>query len=441
MGADENGKLVAMEGDWSVDHGPYSEFGDLVTLRGAQYMGAGYNIPNIRSTGRTVCTNHGWGAPYRSYGSPQAFLASESVIDDLAEKMGIDPFEFRYMNVYRPGDTTPTGQTPDVFAFPELFDKLRPIYQEAKAKAARESTSAIKKGVGVSLGIYGSGLDGIDGAEADVELTKNGVTVYNCWQDHGQGADCGTVGTAHQALLPLGIDASQISLVLNDTALAPNGGPSGGSRCQVMIGQAIKDGCEKLLAAMRKPDGTFRSYDEMVAAGIDLKYRGAYTTTNTGCNENAQGDPFTIYMYALFVAEVAVEIATGKVKVEGYTLGSDIGSINSRLSVDGQMYGGIAQGIGLALSEDFEDLEKHVNMLACGIPYANDVPDKMDLIYVETPRPLGPFGAAGVGEAPLTASHVAVINGIKNATGVRITHLPALPEKVLAALEAKGVRA
>ncbi|HUW66131.1 MAG TPA: aldehyde oxidoreductase, partial [Spirochaetia bacterium] len=98
---------------------------------------------------------------------------------------------------------------------------------------------------------------------------------------------------------------------------------------------------------------------------------------------------------------------------------------------------GLAQGIGLALSEDFEDLKKHTTMAACGIPYPKDVPDGIELLYIETPRELGPHGAAGIGELPLTSPHAAIINAINNACGVRITQLPALPEKVLAGLKAK----
>ena len=193
---------------------------------------------------------------------------------------------------------------------------------------------------------------------------------------------------------------------------------------------------------MRKPDGAFRTYDEMVAEKLPLKHVGKWTASMaTNCDENGQGKPFAVYMYGVFMAEVAVETKTGKTTVEGYTAITDVGKINNKLVVDGQMYGGIAQGIGLALSEDFEDLNKHTTMLACGIPFAKDIPDKFDLYYVETPRENGPFGAAGVGEIPLTSPHVAVINAIKNATGVRITHLPALPEKVLAGIKAQAVPA
>jgi aldehyde oxidoreductase len=143
-------------------------------------------------------------------------------------------------------------------------------------------------------------------------------------------------------------------------------------------------------------------------------------------------------MYGLFMAEVAVELATGKTQVEKMTLVADVGKVNSRLVVDGQMYGGLAQGIGLALTEDYEDVKKHSTMVGAGFPYIKQIPDAMEVIYVETPRPDGPFGASGVGELPLTCPHAAVINAITNACGVRITRLPALPEKVLAGLKAKS---
>jgi aldehyde oxidoreductase len=438
-GADKDGKIIAMEGDWVVDHGPYSEFGDLLTVRGAQFIGAGYGIPNIRGKGLTVCTNHAWGSAFRAYGSPQSFLASESLIDELAEKIGMDPFDLRYKNIYRPGDTTPTGQVPEVFSLPEIFDKLKPLYDEAKARAKKETTPEKKKGVGICLGIYGCGLDGPDSSEVWVELTPEGVTLSSSWEDHGQGADMGALGTCHEALRPLGIAPDKIKLVMNDTAITPNSGPAGGSRSQVMTGNAIKNGCEMLLNAMRKPDGTYRTFAEMEAEKIPVKYSGNWTASMcTPCDENGQGSPFAVYMYGAFMAEVTVDTGTGKTVVDKYTVVADVGTVNNKLVVDGQIYGGVAQGIGLALSEDFEDLTKHTSLINCGLPYAKDIPDDLKILYVETPRENGPFGAAGVGELPLASSHVAVINAISNATGVRIRHLPARPEKVLEGL--KGLK-
>ncbi|MFH0822295.1 MAG: molybdopterin cofactor-binding domain-containing protein, partial [Pseudomonadota bacterium] len=256
-GADKDGKILAMESDWIVDHGPYSEFGDLLTVRGAQFIGAGYGIPSIRGKGLTVCTNHAWGSAFRAYGSPQSFLASESLVDELAVKMGMDPFELRYKNVYRDGDTTPTGQTPEVFSLPEILDKLRPLYKDAVERAKTGSTPEKKTGVGISIGIYGCGLDGPDASEVWVELAQVGGVLTCAWEDHGQGADMGALGTCHESLRPLKISPDKIKLVMNDTANVPNSGPSGGSRQQVMTGNAIKNGCDMLINAMRKPDGSY----------------------------------------------------------------------------------------------------------------------------------------------------------------------------------------
>jgi aldehyde oxidoreductase len=206
----------------------------------------------------------------------------------------------------------------------------------------------------------------------------------------------------------------------------------------VVTGNAIKAGCEMLLAAMKKPGGGYRTHDEMIAENIPVKYEGKWAASIcTACDENAQGKPFSVYMYGVFMSEVAVEVKTGKVTVEGCTLYADVGMICNRLVVDGQIYGGLAQGIGLALFEDFEDLKKHTSLNACGIPYTKDIPDNLNIYYVETVREHGPFGAAGVGELPLTSPHASIVNAIHDACDVRITRLPALPEKILAGLSGK----
>jgi aldehyde oxidoreductase len=438
MAANKEGKILGMETDWTVDHGPYSEFGDLLTLRGAQFIGAGYNIDNIRGEGRTVCTNHAWGSAFRGYGGPEAEFPSELLIDELAEKLGMDPLELRYKNVYREGSTTPTGQDPEVYSLPEMLDKIRPKYEEAKKRVAAESTDDVKKGVGLAVAVYGSGLDGPDSSEVDAALNEDGtVTIFSCWEDHGQGADMGTLGTAHEALRPLGLAPEQIKLVMNDTSQAPNAGPAGGSRSQVMAGQATKAACEMLIEAMKKDDGSYRTYDEMVADKIELRYNGKFSAPAKECDENGQGSPFCCYMYGVFLAEVAVELATGKTTVEKMTMVADVGKVNNFLVVDGQIYGGLAQGIGLGLYEDYEDIKKHSTMVGAGLPYIKMIPDDMEIMYVESPRKDGPFGASGVGEVPICGPHPAIFNAIYNACGVRLKTLPATPEKVLEGLKNK----
>ena len=446
LAADENGKLLGLWGDNYVDHGPYSEFGDLLTHRLSQFVGAGYHIPSIRNKSQTVFTNHAWGSAFRGYGSPQSFMGSEIAIDVLAAQMGMDPFDIRELNCYKESEhsTIPTGYEPDVYCLEEMFQKARPLYEAGKKRVAEKNAASdgrYKYGIGVATGVYGSGLDGVDSSQAYAELNADGtVTMYISWEDHGQGADMGALVSSHETLREAGFKPEQIRLVMNDTKITPNSGPAGGSRSQVMTGNACRLACENLLAAMKKDDGTYRTYDEMVADGLDTKYLGQWVAT--ACADRpidqatAQGDPFSVYMYTIFLPEVCGDTETGKVKVEKFTCVADVGTIMNKLLVDGSFYGGLAQGIGLALSENFEDIEKDTSLLKCGIPYPNDVPDDIELHYVQTPRPNGPYGAAGCGEAPLDAPHPAILNAIYNATGARITQVPATPDVVKAALEA-----
>ncbi len=445
LAADENGKLLGLWGDNYIDHGPYSEFGDLLTHRLSQFTGAGYHIPTIRNKSQTVFTNHAWGSAFRGYGSPQSFMGSEIAIDVLAAKMGMDPFDIRELNCYKESEhsTIPTGYEPDVYCLEEMYKVARPLYEAGKKRVAEKDAASdgrYKYGIGVSSGVYGSGLDGVDSSQAYAELNPDGsVTMYVSWEDHGQGADMGTLVSAHETLRQAGITPEQIHLVMNDTKVTPNSGPAGGSRSQVMTGNACRLAAENLLAAMKKDDGTYRTYDEMVAEGIETKVLGQWVAT--ACADRpidqatAQGDPFSVYMYTLFLPEVCVDTETGKVTVEKFTCVADVGTIMNKLLVDGSFYGGLAQGIGLALSENFEDLEKHTTLLKCGIPYPKDVPDDIELHYVQTPRPNGPYGAAGCGEAPLDAPHPAILNAIYNATGARIMQVPATPDVVKAALD------
>ena len=448
VGADEGGKLVGLEHNWYVDHGPYSESSQDLTNKGGQFMFAPYRLHNIRGCGYTFFTNHRWCGAFRAYGAPQTYLAGEIAVDMLAEKLGMDPLDFREKNLLQPGDTLPSGQKAEVYPLQAMVTRLRPLYETAKRRAQENSTETVRRGVGIAIGIYNANDDGPDDANSHVELTREGVTIYNTWEDHGQGADMGCVGTAHEALRPLDLKPEQIKLVCNDTAKAPNSGAAAASRSQVMVGNAIVDSCRKLLDAMRRSDGTYRTYDEMVAEGLPTYHEGYWKATLRNrdgeiqfCTdmdgETGQGYPFANHMFGVFMAEVAVDVTTGKTTVERFTLVSDVGKINNLAVVEGQLYGGIAQGIGFALTEDFVDMAKHNNLIGCGLPYAKDIPDDIRLIHMESPREFGPFGASGTGELPLSAPHPAILNGIYRACGVRITEIPALPAKILAGLKAQ----
>lgn len=441
--ADKDGRLLALEFDTLIDHGPYSEFADDLTTKVARYTGAGFYVPTIKGRARVTFTNHAFGSAFRAFGAPQAKFATNLLMDQLAEKCGLDTWEFMYRNVLKPGDTVGTGEQPDVYPLPRLMEMMKPEYDAAVKRCKEMSTSDKKYGVGLSIGMYNVGADTADQASSEVELNPDGtVTIYNTWEDPGQGADVGTLVTAHEALRPLGLSPDQIRLYMNDTLLCPDSGPAGASRCQYMVGNAIVDSCRQLLEAMDKGDGTYRTYEEMIRDGLPTRYKGHFTAAPYCSPPDPETFQFAVrpvptYQYGVFMSEVEVDMSTGKTQVVKMILNADVGVIASRQAVDGQMYGGMAQGIGFALSEDFEDIEKHTNMIAAGIPFIKDIPDALVVNYLETPRSTGPFGAGGCGELPMTAPHASIINAIYHACGVRITKLPARPEKILAALKTR----
>lgn len=192
--------------------------------------------------------------------------------------------------------------------------------------------------------------------------------------------------------------------------------------------------------AMRKPDGTYRTYAEMVAEGIPTKVQGKYETTATPglCRldpNTGVGDPTPAYTYALNLAEVEVDTATGKTRVIRFTCVDEVGKVGNIDAVNGQAYGGISHSIGFALSENYDDVKKHTNIATSGVPYIKDIPDEITVVHLENSDAYGPFGSSGASEAFQSSGHVAVLNAIYNACGVRVYEMPATKEKVKAGLD------
>ncbi|MDL2236959.1 molybdopterin-dependent oxidoreductase [Christensenellaceae bacterium OttesenSCG-928-K19] len=445
IGCDENGRLTGLEFDIAYDKGPYTEVAGQLIQKALRFFGAPYYIPNIRGLAKDVFTNHSYSTAYRGFGSPQVYTASEQLMDMLAEKIGMDPFEFRYKNVYRPGETNNTGTVLSVYPMQEIFDKIRPKYEMLKERAKKLSTDKKKRGVGVACGHYNVTGNAGEYSEVSLELNPDGsVTTYNSWEDQGQGADVGTLVHVHECLRPLGITVDQIKLVQNDTQTCPPTGPAASSRSHYMAGNATLDAATKLMDAMRKPDGSWRTYDEMVAENIPTKYLGSFSTadlTSPMDPNTAQGNPTPEYTYGVFICEVEVDVDTGKTKVIAMHGVADIGVVGNYLAVDGQAYGGMMHTIGFALTEDYQDLKKHKDLMGSGFPYIEMIPDGDDFTieYVETPRASGPHGSSGCSELFQSGGHISVINAIYDAVGVRIYDLPATPEKVKAALEEKAI--
>jgi len=445
IACDENGKIQGVEYDIALDHGAYTVVASITFANYFSIGFHGYNIPNIKALARAGSSNNGFNVAYRGFGAPEIYTMSEALIDMAAEKAGIDPFDFRYLNLANPGDTTVNSRPYlNYTSYRTLMDMIKPHYDAYNAEAKKARSEGRSVGVGLGMGgfLVTKGL--FDDCELDVELLPDGkVACYSCWQDVGQGGDIGVMAHALKALQPLGLTPDNIRLVLNDTGRAPKHGLSAASRSHYMAGNAMIDAANKLMAAMKKSDGSFRTYDEMIAENIPVKHRGHYdqmhrTDVDPELDPNTgEGARNAEFMYAVNLALVEVDEKTGKTKVLKYTTTADVGTVGNRLSVDGQAYGGLSHSIGFALSEDYNAEDKHGSMVGCGIPTVDMIPDELNVYYLETPRPHGPHGSSGCSENFQASGHMAVINAISNACGVRIYDLPATPDKVRAALEKK----
>ena len=437
----KDGKIVAAEYDIALDHGAYAIVGSKIFNNLVSVGFHGYNIPNFKALARGGSSNHNFNTAYRGFGSPQIYTTTEALIDMAAEAVGMDPWEFRYKNAAREGDLTINSCPYHDYYYPDLLEKIKPVYDEYKAQAEAGKKDGRKLGVGMSMGGFIVTIGMFDKSEVALGLNPDGTfTHYNTWQDVGQGGDIGALTLAVKALEPLGVKASQMRLVMNDSHKCPDSGLSAASRSHYMNGRATIDAANQLMDAMRKADGTYRTHDEMAAENIPTKYIGHYDQFNIGLPpglhpNTGQGEKNPTYMYAVNAALVEVDVETGKTKVLRYTTVADVGTVGNMLSVEGQGYGGLSHSIGFALSENYHPEKKYDNMIGCGVPTATDTPDDMQLIFVENPRPEGPFGSCGCSEDFQCSQHMAVINGINNATGVRVYELPATPDKVKAGWE------
>jgi aldehyde oxidoreductase len=450
LACDENGKIIAAEWDNGLDHGAYNELGDDLTTRIARFMYFPYNVPNCAGISRVAATNHSYGTAYRGYGSPQAYTASEAMIDMMAEKLGMDPWEFRWLNVARPGDLNINGYEFTSYPGEQIMTAMKPLYDKAvaDAKAANDNpaNAGKRRGVGIVWGGYNVTEGTADQCTVALELAPdNSFIKYDTWQDQGQGGDIGSLMVTLEALRTTFegkrvIDLSDVKLIQNDSKFCPDHGATASSRSHFMNSISTKAAAEKLFNAMLKPDGTLRSCEEMIAEGIPTRYENQFLNQEFDNladldPNNGVGNPTPDYTFAMFLAEVEVEMATGKTTVVGFHTVCDVGTVGNIAAVNGQVFGGMSHTIGFALTENYDDVKKHSNPLGAGIPTIKEIPDNLTAVHLENWRPQNPFGSSGASEAFQSSGHVAVINAINNAVGVRVSELPATPQKVKAGLE------
>ncbi len=429
LGADVDGRLTGYTNDILVDKGPY--FVPHTIGRALKTLSGSYYIPNVNARGRMAYTNNPWGGASRGNGQPQVSFALECSMEMLAEKLGIDPFEFRLRNSLRPGQAKSSGHVPTEWPFPDVMEAIRPHYERAMKDAAAHRDGRVKWGVGLGAGAHGVGMTA-EGAVAAVGLDPDGgVTVYAAAADPGEGNDSMlTQLTAKYLDIPF----DKVRLRTRRTDDTAASGPAAGSRITFMIGGALMNALGQLKAAMEEVGAT--TADDLTAAGKPTRYVGKKSNPGPGAPDpqTGQGPSYVSEIHGVQLVELAVDTGSGDVTVRKITTAVDAGTVIHPQNLTGQLEGGMDMGVGYALREKYE-AGKTKDWVTFEFPTIRHN-FEMETILVETPRPTGPCGATGVGEMCLVPTAPAVVNAIHDATGAWVLDLPATPDKVKGALAA-----
>jgi aldehyde oxidoreductase len=460
IGADKNGKIVAVEFDGTFNTGAYASWGPTVANRVPIHASGPYLTPNYTARSAGIHTNTAPSGAFRGFGVPQSALAQEPLYDDLANALGIDRLEFRRRNALRNGDPTVTSQVFETgMGIVDCFDALEPSWTRAveEAKTFNATGGSLRRGVGIAGGWYGCGNTSM----SNPSTIKAGITIegeivlHQGAVDIGQGSN--TVITQIFATA-LGAPVDCIGLVGPDTDLTPDAGKTSASRQTFVTGNAARLAGEALRARILRlanvSSEALLSFDEGVinvsdggderkialatlepaSAEYVLQVVETYDPPTKPLDENGQGVPYAVFGTTAQMAELEVDMELGTVKLLKITAAHDVGKAINPLLVEGQVEGGVAQGIGLALMEEFlpgrtENLHDYL------MPTIGDVPP-VETIILETGDEHGPYGAKGLGEHCLIPTAPAIMNALKDACGARVAHLPATPDKVLAAIKA-----
>lgn len=453
IGCDAEGKITGVEFSGRFNTGAYSSWGPTVANRVPVHASGPYFTPAITARARAIHTHGPVSGAFRGFGVPQAALWQETLYDKLAEKAGFDRLEFRIRNALRDGQASATGQVMESTGIHECLTALRPHWMRALAEP--QPGGPLRRGVGVASCWYGCGNTGLPNPSTiRIGLTPAGrVVLHQGATDIGQGSNTVIPQIAAQAL---GLPLSDFDLIGPDTFLTPDAGKTSASRQTFVSGRAAQAAGASLRAQMLRQvnagdgaklslNGQFVTVSEggavhrvdlaslpVNALGYALQAEESYDPPTRPLDQNGQGVPYALYGYGAQMVELLVDTRLGTVTLLKITAAHDVGRVINPTLAEGQIEGGIAQGIGLALMEDYipgrtENLHDYL------IPTTGDVPP-IESLLIEVPDPDGPFGAKGLGEHVLIPTAPAILNAIRHACGAEITQLPALPHRVLDAI-------
>ncbi len=451
LGAKRDGTLTAIQARMILDAGAYPN--PLAGLSGFHFSGA-YRCPNMDIRCYVVQTNKPGTGAYRAPAGPQAYFALESTVQEICQQLGMDPLQFRQLNALKEGDLNiRLGRWPRIGLL-ECLEQIQQhplwVQREQAKQEAPEELKGWKIGIGVAVGGWPGGTEP---AAALCRLEQDGTFTVVVGSVDVSGSDAALALIAAEEL---SLPSSAVNITHDNTDSMPYSGLSAGSKTTYTVGSAV------LAAARDARSQIFTVAAEMLEAsaedmelqdgkvmvkGVPEKYVTLQQIAANSMNFGAPYEP--VYgrgrsanrvsspMFAAHLAKVAVDPETGEVRVLDYIAAQDVGRAINPAEVEGQIHGGVVQGIGWALFEGMTYDESGqlltATLMDYALPQSQDMPTITPLL-VEVPSELGPFGAKGVGEPPVVPVAAAIANAIRDAVGVRMTQIPMTPERVFASL-------
>jgi CO/xanthine dehydrogenase Mo-binding subunit len=462
VGVKKSGKLTAWETELVADTGAYASLGPLVVIRACFHATGPYVIPNVKTDAYCVYTNNTMAGSFRGFGGPQAHFAAESHMDEIAKKLDMEPLDLRLMNILRPGTLTATSQIVDDGCGLEECIKRVTIESDwyNKRRQFQIMNGTKRRGLGIAIMYHGNSLgpEGNDFATVHMQIDSEcTIRLRTALTEYGTGAPSGLLQIAAETMrLPL----DYFTLDPSDTEYCADSGPTvasrtitiGGRATQMVagkLGQKLREIAAEMLECsadeVESSEGTFHSksaksvsFRDVVAhaysRGISLRESSTFTAPKCEYDlETSQGTVYLQYTYGAVTAEVEVDTETGRVQVLKMVAAYDVGKAINPISLEGQIEGGTIQGLGYALMEEMihkNGVVVNPNLGDYYVPTSLDIPE-IKAIIVEYPGRLGPFGAKAIGEPPIVLPAPAIVNAIDNAIGVRITEIPATPDRLL----------
>lgn len=449
-----DGKLLGGTIEFAIDGGAYSTLSPVVLSRGTIHAPGAYKWPHLRVRSKAMATNVAPHGAFRGFGAPQSLFALERHMDRIAKVLGLTPEELRRRNFLQTGDCTATGQplTSPVDMQGLLTQALEEhgYYKKLECFAEENKTGPIKRGVGFACFMHGAGFTGSGERRlnSEVKLAVDAETlqvqVFVSSTEFGQGTNTILCQVAADALC---LPYEEVAMAPADTSLVPNSGPTVASRTAMIVGKLVERAAEKLLGMLRNhtPLGSAYSVAEFRAAAaaflaehgtLQASVRYEPVKPVFWDDDLYRGDAYPDYAWAVYVAEVAVDLTTFGVSVTRFDALQEVGKVMHPVLAKGQIEGGVAQGIGYALYEKCEYRDGHMRnnqMTNYIMPTAADLP-VIQVHFAEVPSVHGPGGAKGIGELPMDGPAPAILNAIENATGVSFRAVPLLPEDVFEVL-------